>query len=42
MSEARSQVVGLNPESRNADVKYIMALNRSIRKINTLKDEMRN
>ena len=42
MAQARSEVSNLNPYSRNVDVKYIMAMNRSIRKINTLKDEMRS
>lgn len=40
MSDARSEVERINPEDKYKDVKYIMALNKSIKKINTLKDEM--
>jgi hypothetical protein len=40
VNRARSQIVLLNPESRNTDRKTIMAMNRSIKKINGLKDEL--
>ena len=36
IAQVRSEVVSLNPEDKNTPVKYIMALNTSIRKLNLL------
>ena len=40
MLQARSEIVSINPEERHGSVKYIMAMNKSIKKINGLKDSV--
>lgn len=40
MEQARSKVEAINPEDKNKDVQYILTLNRSIRQINNLKDDI--
>lgn len=42
MDEARSEIVGLNPEDKMMEVKYIAAMNKSIRKINNLQDQLKS
>lgn len=42
MDEARSEIVGLNPEDKMMEVKYITAMNKSIRKINNLQDQLKS
>lgn len=41
VSQARSQIIHLNPESKNMPVKCIMAMNSSIRKLNSLEEGKR-
>ena len=40
VEKAKSQIAVLDPEKEKDGVRYILAMNRSIRKINGLKEEM--
>ena len=40
LNHTKSQIIPLNPEDKHTDVKCIMAMNRSIKKLNDLKGEI--
>jgi hypothetical protein len=40
MQVAKSEIVSINPEDKQREVKVIMAMNRSIKKMNGLKESV--
>jgi hypothetical protein len=42
VAQARSQIITINPEDKHCSVQFIMTLNKSIKKMNNLKDDLIN